>query len=90
MKKITLLKQKGRFDYHRKHDLTDDEIRKSPLFENLNEKEIADVKATLKQMCQILLETIENQHTKLELDTDKCHIATGQLIEFESFKNKAA
>ncbi|TRU41492.1 MAG: hypothetical protein EWV91_21435 [Microcystis aeruginosa Ma_QC_Ca_00000000_S207] len=90
MKKVTHLRQEGRGDYRRKHDLTEDEIRKSALFENLNEKEIADVRATFKEMCQIMLETIENQHIKLELDTNKCHIATGQLIEFESFKKKAA
>lgn len=90
MKKLGHLNSKGKVYYLRKHDLTPDEIRASSLFRSLNDQEIEAVRAAFKQMCGILLESIENQCIKFELNANISDIAGGKLIELDSFKTKAA
>lgn len=90
MRKVIPLKGKGKVDYYRKHDLTTEEIKASPVFGGHDEQEIEEVKTTFIKMCQILMECIEKQHNEVDFRQDNAHIATEQLIELESFNRKAA
>jgi hypothetical protein len=82
------LKPKKEINYLRKHDLTIEEICESPLFNGLSDEEIAPVRETFLDMCHILFEMFGNEN--IELESNKHHSITGQMIELNPSKSKAA
>jgi L-rhamnose mutarotase len=88
--KVIHLNPEKEINYLRKHDLTNEEICESPVFNGLTDEGIYMVKDTFIQMCHILLETFEKQDMELEFERNTPHISTGQIIELNPFKSKAA
>ena len=75
-------------DYSRKHDLTPEEIRTSPVFSKLDDKQVESVIRTIRQFCLI---AIEYQQNMLYFTENGSHIAgERKVIELNPSKDKAA
>lgn len=88
--KVIRLNPEKEINYLRKHDLTNEEIRESPVFNSQTDEGIDAVKETFLQMCYILWEAFEKNDIQLEFEKNKNHISKGQIIELNPFKSKAA
>ncbi len=88
--KVIRLNPEKEINYLRKQDLTIEEIRESSLFNGLSDEEIIPVRETFLEMCHTLFETFRNEAVQLESEKNKHHISTGQIIELNPSKSKAA
>lgn len=78
-------------DYSRKHDLTTEEIRTSPVFNQMNDQQVEQVINTFRQFCLIAMEYIDNQQNKFAFKQNGSDIAgEGKIIELKPPKDKAA
>lgn len=78
-------------DYLRQHNLTPNEVRSSPVFSHLDDKQVDQVIQTYLQFCLIAMEYIENQQNMVGFYENGSHIAgEGKIIELNPSKDKAA
>lgn len=85
--------EKKEIDYNRRHDLTVEEVKACPAFRDMTDQQALEVIDTIKQICRISLEYIDNQQNKLNNSENGLNIAykgKAKIIELNPPKNKAA